>query len=224
MKKTLLTSLLAIALAFPSFSQIRLGVTIDPQVSWLSSDRKKVEGDGSIAGISFGLNVDRYFAERYAIYSGVFVESTGGYLKYNTTGYTIDSKDRDGYQISQGESMKYRLQYLAVPIGIKLKTNPIGYNTFYATLGFKTAVLLKSKGFSGSGHVGGSAMDGEVLDGAMNPFNLGYQLGIGTEYSLGANMSLVFGITYNNGLTNTLNNSSLHINLNNVSFKLGVLF
>ena len=37
-------------------------------------------------------------------------------------------------------------------------------------------------------------------------------------------MSLIFGITYNNGLTNTLNNSSLHINLNNVSFKLGVLF
>lgn len=224
MKKIAITTLFALLFLLPAHSQIRLGVTIDPQVSWLSSDRKKVEGDGSIAGVSFGLNIDKYFADRYAVYTGVFIESTGGYLKYNTTGFMLDSKDQKNYAISQGESMKYRLQYLSVPIGVKLKTNPIGYNTFYATLGFKTAVLLKSKGVSGTGHVGTSPMDNEVLEGAMNPFNLGYQIGVGTEYSLGANMALIFGVTYNNGLTNTVDDSSLHINLNNISFKLGVMF
>lgn len=224
MKKIAITTLFALLFLLPAHSQIRLGVTIDPQVSWLSSDRKKVEGDGSIAGVSFGLNVDRYFADRYAVYTGVFIESTGGYLKY-ITGGEIKSKDTPKYTITPNESMKYRLQYLSIPIGIKLKTNPIGYNTFYANLGFKTAVLLKSKGISGSGHNPSiAAMDNEVLEGAMNPFNLGYQIGVGTEYSLGANMALIFGVTYNNGLTNTVDDSSLHINLNNISFKLGVMF
>jgi Opacity protein and related surface antigens len=224
MKKIAITALFAFAFLLPAHSQVHFGITLDPQVSWLSSDRKKVEGDGYIPGIAFGLNIDRYFAERYAVYTGVFIESTGGYLKYNTTGFTLDTKDRDGYVINQGESMKYRLQYLTAPIGIKLKTNPIGYNTFYANLGFKTSILLKSKGFSGSGHTGADAMDGEVLDGEMNYINLGYQIGAGTEYSLGGNVALIFGVTYNNGLTNTVNNSSLHINLNNISFKLGVMF
>jgi len=224
MKKFAITALFALAFLLPAHAQVRYGVSIDPQVSWLSSDRKVVKGDGSIPGIAFGLNIDKYFADRYAVYTGVFIESTGGYLKYNLDGYKIDSKDQENYQISNGESMKYRLQYLTAPIGIKLKTNPIGYNTFYANLGFKTSILLKSKGFSGSGHTGGAAMDGEVLDGAINVLNLGYQIGVGTEYSLGGNVAMIFGITYNNGLTNTVNDSSLHINLNNISFKVGVMF
>lgn len=230
MKKIAITALFALAFLLPAHAQVRYGISIDPQVSWLSSDRKKVEGDGSIPGIAFGLNIERYFAERYAVYSGVFIESTGGYLKYNidpTTTYTLDTKDQK-YQITPGESIKYRLQYLTAPIGIKLKTNPIGYNTFYANLGFKTSILLKSKGFSGSGHkalIGGQpALDGEVLDGEINFINLGYQIGVGTEYALGGNVALILGVTYNNGLVNTVNDSSLHINLNNISFKVGVMF
>ena len=224
MKKIAITALFALSFLLPAHAQVRFGITLDPQVSWLSSDRKKVEGDGSIPGIAFGLNIDKYFAEHYAVYSGVFIESTGGYLKYNTDEFKLDTKDRPNYEIKSGESMKYRFQYLTAPIGIKLKTNPIGYNSFYANLGFKTSILLKSKGFSGSGHGSADAMDGEVLDGEMNFLNLGYQIGVGTEYALGGNVALIFGVTYNNGLTNTVNNSSLHINLNNISFKLGVMF
>ena len=235
MKKIAITALFALSFLLPAHAQVRFGVTLDPQVSWFGSDRKKAEGDGSIPGIAFGLNIERYFADRYAVYSGVFIESTGGYLKYNLnpenlssyTPYSLATKDQK-YKITDDESMKYRIQYLTAPIGIKLKTNPIGYNTFYANLGFKTSVLLKSKGFSGSGHnatIGGqSALDGETLDGEINFLNLGYQIGIGTEYSLGGNVALILGVTYNNGLTNTVNDSSLHINLNNVSFKVGVMF
>lgn len=224
MKKLAVTSLFILIFLLPSIAQVRIGVSVDPQVSWLSSDRKKVEGNGSIAGIAFGLNIDKHFTDRYAVYSGIFIESTGGYLKYNVDGFKIDSKDQKGYVISPGESMKYRLQYLTAPIGIKLKTNPVGYNTFYANIGLKPSILIKAKGFSGSGHAGGVAMDGEVLSSAMNSLNLGYQIGIGTEYSLGGSVALLFGITYNNGLTNTVNNSSLHINLNSFAFKVGAMF
>lgn len=218
MKKFLVTVLLALAGFLPAHSQLRLGISLDPQVSWLSSDRKRVEGDGSIGGVSFGLNVDRYFAKRYAFYTGVFYETIGGYLKYNLEdGYVISSKDQPVYEIAKGQSMKYRMQYISIPTGVKLKTNRIGYNSFYANLGFRTSFLTRSKGF-------GKGMDGEVLNDVMHAVNFGWQVGVGTEYSLGGDVDLIFGITYNNGIANTVDDSSLHINLNGVSFKVGVMF
>lgn len=225
MKKIALIFTLAIITSLPSFAQIKLGVSIDPQVSWFGTDRKAIKGDGSIGGISFGLNVDRYFAKQYAFYSGVFIESTGGYLKYQN-GTVLHTKDTPNFNVKENGSVKYRMQYLTIPTGVKLKTNPIGYNSFYAILGFKTSLSLRSKGFTTDGKNSNNinTMDGEVLKEGTNWINFGYQLGIGTEYSLGGSVSLLFGVTYNNGITNTMDDGSVHVNLNNVSFKMGVIF
>lgn len=225
MKKFALIFTLAIITALPSVAQIKLGVSLEPQISWFGTDRKAIKGDGSIGGVSFGLNVDRYFAKQYAFYTGVFIETTGGYLKYQN-GTTIHSKDTPNFVVKPNGSVKYRTQYISIPTGIKLKTNPIGYNSFYAILGFKTSLRMRTKGFTNDGKnsSGINSMDGEVLKNQTEWANLGYQLGVGTEYSLGNSVSLLLGITYNNGITNTMDDESVHVNLNNLSLKLGVMF
>lgn len=225
MKKIVITALFALAFLLPSHAQYRFGISVDPQVSWLGSDKKAISGDGNIVGVGFGLNIEKYFEQRYAMYSGIFYESTGGVLTYKN-GTFLDTKDQDNYKVDPGEKMKYRLQYFTIPVGFKIKSNEIGHNILYANVGLKTSLLYRAKGTTQSKPAGINTpeLDSEVLDGEMNFINLGYQIGIGTEYNLGADMSLILGVTYNNGLTNTISSSSAHINLNNVSFKLGVMF
>lgn len=227
MKKIIAITILALA-SFVAEAQVKLGISVDPHIAWMGSDLKRIEGDGSVGGVAFGLNVDRYFGQNYAVYSGAFIETTGGKLKYRE-GITLESKDTPSFEVKPNGSVKYRMQYITIPAGLKLRTNPIGYNSFYATLGFKTSFCLRTKGWSDDGdasaNIGGQrSMDGEVLKDATNWINFGYQIGVGTEYSLGGGIALIVGLTYNNGIANTLDNSPAHINQNNLSLKLGVMF
>jgi hypothetical protein len=216
----------ALLLSFAAQSQVRFGVSLDPQIAWLSSDLKRIESNGTVGGLNVGLNMDTFFSRNHAFYTGFFIETTGGNLKYRD-GITLHSKDTPNFKVASNGNVKYRTQYITIPTGIKLRTNPMGYNTLYAIMGLRTSFKLKTKGYTEDGlasNMNGPEMDGEVLENTTYWINLGYQLGIGTEYSLGGNVSLIFGLTYNNGITNTMDNSGAHINQNNVSLKLGVMF
>ncbi|MCK5171313.1 MAG: hypothetical protein KAQ75_15655, partial [Bacteroidales bacterium] len=62
MKKYLFIAILAL-ISIKAFSQsTRFTVFVDPQFSWMSSDIKAVESNGSKFGVNIGLNVDKFFA------------------------------------------------------------------------------------------------------------------------------------------------------------------
>ena len=43
------------------------------------------------------------------------------------------------------------MQYINIPLGLKLKTNEIGYFTFYANLGLDAGINIKALGTSNMG-------------------------------------------------------------------------
>ena len=69
---------LIILLSSPQiFAQgLSFSVVLDPQMTWMDSDSKKVEREGSNFGIGGGLVMDLYFAENYAFTSGLQILST----------------------------------------------------------------------------------------------------------------------------------------------------
>ena len=137
----LITTILILCIVTHAQKQsLRLAFDLSPQISWLMSDNNKVDSDGLLAGYNFGLSIDRFFAPNYAVTTGVFINTTGGKLKY-----------QDGVDIVVGNTLyqdryklKYRLKYIDIPSGIKLMTNEMNRNRFYLQMGFSNQFLIKT--------------------------------------------------------------------------------
>lgn len=195
---------------------IRFSIKADPQVSWISPGNKNLDGSGSHIGLSGGLVFDRFFAENYAITTGLFVHSTGGSISFRKP-LGIEREGNDTIYGPDTE-MKLKLQYLQIPLGLKLKTRQFGYITWFGQLGLFGEVNLKAVADIRYGDYGVSVAE------EIRAFNAGYFIGGGLEYSLGGNTALTTGVNYSHGFTNVGSSSGVDINLRSVSLRLGVVF
>ena len=144
--KILLISLMLSLIPQKSVSQeIQIGLYTEPLISWFSSDTDLSVNDGARPGLAFGLTYDRYFARNYAFSSGISLINASGRLSYSDT-LLIRFKNSET-ELNAGDNITYRIQYLSVPLGIKLKTNQIGYMTFFANTGISPKVIIGGKGF-----------------------------------------------------------------------------
>ena len=188
--KILLISLMISLIPQKSVSQeIQIGLYTEPLISWFSSDTDLSVNDGARPGLAFGLTYDRYFARNYAFSSGISIINASGRLSYSDT-LLIRFKNSET-ELNAGDNITYRIQYLSVPLGIKLKTNQIGYMTFFANTGISPKVIIGGKGDMPSKNIEKVNVTEEL-----RLFNLGYYITIGTEYSLGGRTAIVLGISY----------------------------
>lgn len=202
------------------FSQnMRFTVFVDPKFSWMTPDLKDVSSEGSKLGVNIGLNVDNFFAPNYAFMTGISIDNTGGFLKYNLdekkpieTNGGIDS-------IPIGSTLEYKLQYITVPLGLKLKTNEIGYFTFFTHLGVNAGVNIKA-----TGDIDNYELENENISDEIKLFNLAYYIGAGVEYSIGGNSAIVLGLTYSNGFIDITTDSNNKVTCSNVAIRIGILF
>ncbi len=217
MKKYLFISILAL-ISVKAFSQdTRFTVFVDPQFSWMSSDIKNVESDGSKFGVNIGLNMDNFFAQNYAFTTGISIDNTGGNLTFeNEKKLKISGTDTT---LNPGSTVHYKLQYINIPLGLKLKTNEIGYLTFFANLGINGGINIKA-----TGEVDNFELDSENISDEIKLFNLGYYIGAGVEYSIGGNSAIILGLTYTNGFIDITTDSDNKITLNNFAIRIGILF
>jgi hypothetical protein len=209
-----------ILLAQPVKAQyLQFGVFADPQLSWFSSDTKRFSPNGIVLGFNAGFAFEKYFADRYAITSGASITGLGGNLKYNENGYTLDTRD-DIYNITAGSNVKFKGQYINVPLGLKFKTNEIGYSTYYAQLGINGNLKLKGVAWEES-----NGIEKEVLDKSQTHFGfLSYMFGLGMQYSLGGPSSIQVGLNYSNGMTPAFKAGYGRISIGSVGFRVGLVF
>lgn len=218
MKRFLLASLLiSFGVYLQAQSPMRFSVHVDPQFSWFSSDEKDISNEGSVFNIHAGLQMDYFFQENYAFTVGFGINNLGGKLYY-TDSIDFDSKG-EILSISGDQTVKHSLQYLDFPIGLKLKTEEMGYATFFFQLGMNPMVNISAKATSDD-----EILYKEGITESIYTFCLGYHAEVGVEYSLGGNTALIGGVRWNSGLTDVTNNDHANIRLNTISFHLGVLF
>jgi hypothetical protein len=196
---------------------LSFSVVLDPQMTWMDSDSKKVEREGSNFGIGGGLVMDLYFAENYAFTSGVQILGTGGNLRFLDTltfkpGGVVDT-------LPAGSVVEYNLQYLTIPFGLKLKSNEIGYFRFFADLGILNQINLKA-----TGSVETINVEGEDINDEIGFFMMSYYIGGGLEYSLGGNTALVGGIYWTSGIWSVNTNPAYRAYLSSIALRLGIKF
>ena len=196
---------------------LRFGVFVEPQLSWLTPDAKNIDRDGFRIGINGGMIMDKYFAKNYAFTTGVSISNIGGNLFYEDS---LAIKTAEEEQVMNPRTtVEYKLQYVSVPLGLKFRTNQIGYFTFFAQLGFTPQINIKAR--ADASH---DQLDRENISDEINLFNLSYFFGGGIEYSLGGSTELIGGIIFNNGFIDVLKSKNSRDTLSFLSLRFGIMF
>ncbi len=224
-KKLTIFSLLIMVLFFSrndlqAQQKISFGIHADPLISWFTTDVREVSNNGARAGFNFGLNFNNYFSKNYSFSTGINLISAGGSLTPGDT--TVYEFTNFNSTVPSGKPIIYKIQYLSIPVGLKLQTNQIGYVTFFTDLGLDPKVVISSKA-----DIPFLDIKGENASKLVNLFNLSYHITAGIEYSLGGTTALVAGLGFDNNFFDiTTDNGRIKDKVSHkiLSFRLGINF
>jgi hypothetical protein len=200
------------------FSQkTTFSIAVDPQIAWLRTELDNVKNDGIVFGFGGGLILDRYFTENYAFSTGISLWQTGGKLLFEDG---TDIQFRSGTQtLEPNTSMTYRLQYLTIPLSLKLTSNQIGYVSFFAQVGLNNHISVGKAGTVESMDIIRVGIPEEI-----KLYSMSYFFGGGCEYSLGGNTSLLAGVYFTSGFLDVTTSEDYRATLNGLSLRLGIRF
>jgi len=211
----------ALALFFGTLSlyaqPMEISVFTEPQLSWLSSDEGSVMSSGNVLHLKTGIGFDFFFMENYALTVGFSLNNSGGKLLYSDT--IVFAQEFDSIGAPGGSVLKHNLQYLCVPLGLKLKTEEMGFTTFYFHGGFAPMININAR--TSSDLLG---YDRENIRPEVNAFNFSYFLEAGIEYRLAGNTAVAAGIKWSSGFTDITKNDFANNNLTATGLHLGIIF
>lgn len=223
-------------LDFDFEKELRLGFQLSPSFSWMTTDDNFINGNGTNLGLKLGMMGEYYFRENYAIVSGLnFAFNQGGTLKHEQGGNFWPKSELSDLALNDlpdGVNLKYHIQYLEIPFGLKMRTREFGYLRYFAeipvfSLGFKLQARGDVKGTSGSN------IERENITEDVNLFNLTWGFGGGIQYALSQNTALIAGIIYRQGFTDVTDDAALKADMtrenskgriNSITVRFGFLF
>ena len=188
------------ALAPAAFAQVEIGLKVSPSIAYLRPDSPSGTSFSSEnAKFSFGGGVfmDYFFGENYAFNTGLFLTGKGGTISYNDQAVSAT-----GVATNVRVEQKIGMQYLELPLTIKLFTNEVAPDTrVYFQVGASLAVPVQvringEKYYTDPYNSNTQTKAGKhVLDIDANIIG-----GAGVEYQLGQSTKLLAGLSYHHGL------------------------
>ena len=200
MKKILLT-IAALAVAPAAFAQVEIGLKVSPSISYLrasSPSTNSFQGESSKFSFGGGIFMDYFFGQNYAFNTGLFLTGKGG---------TISYLDRNSASPAVGTRVeqKIAMQYLELPLTIKLFTNEVAPDTrVYFQVGGSLAVPVQTRINGEKNYI--DAFDGNIETSAgSHVFDIDANLigAVGAEYQLGQSTKFLAGLSYHHGLVDT---------------------
>ena len=193
----------------------RLGLTAHPTIGWVKPDIGK--SNGVSLGFSYGLIGDFNFTQNYSFSTGLTITTVNGKSTEIVTG-NIGSATP-----SQAEyELKYKIQYVEVPLTLKLKTVKINEVRYYGQFGLSNGILIGAKQDVSITN-GSSTKDVNIKD-DIKFYRAGLIIGAGAEFDVSGNTSLTTGITFNNGFTDITSSKNSTIRNHYVGINIGVFF
>ncbi len=203
-----------ILIGFSSKSQevppFKFGLKASPNVGWIKPDTKGILGNGGKLGFNYGLMAEFTLGNsyNYAFATGIDISTYGGKIQYPDVVAPIDTT-----LVNTTNSSEFTYRYVDIPLTIKMKTNEIGYNTYFAQFGFSTGFRVRGRQNTSyllpTGNLNEENID--VLK-DIAPFRIGLVIGGGVEYNFHGKTALVAGLTFNNGFTNIFNKNYYELN------------
>lgn len=235
MKKVTLV-ILATALTFSSvFGQsssggsdtknFHFGLNVTPGLYWLKPNSSNNKGNGSSFGFGYGVNLEFYFTQNYGFCTGL--EVTSFKAKYTNT---INDNNSNVLKDSITTHDPLNLEYLQIPLLLKMKTNEIGLMRYFGQVGLGTGVLLKATdSYTVSGGMtqlpsSSYSKDNVSVHSQTNLLRLSLVIGLGVEYNIASSTSLQFAANFDNGFLNVNKSSNSQILSKGITLTVGVLF
>lgn len=239
MNQILFVTLLAFVGLFPakmmaqSEANLRFGGQVSPSMSWISSDKPKVLGGGPNLGLKVGAIGEFGFAENYFIAVGLgFGFNQGGKLTFADGGDLLPKSELSNEipehlrnNFPTDTKIDYKLNYLEIPVSLKLRTREYGFVRYYAELPIITLGAVTAA----KGNIDAANLDvnKENIKKDVKRLNAQWGLGGGLEYNFSQTNALVFGAYYHQGFFDITkkngNNDDRAVN-HNVTVRVGVLF
>ena len=158
----------------------KLGFTTSPTFGWINYESgSNTKSDGLRPGFSYGVLADFGFSNNYFFSTGLTLTTVNANTK--TT-------------VPTNSTSALKIQYVELPISLKLKSNEKSNNIFYGQFGLTTGIKTGAKRALEN-------QDDVDISKEVNLFRLGLIIGGGSEYRIGQNLKLLTGISYNNGFT-----------------------
>ena len=194
-----------------SYAQPKIGLTFAPGVSLNRVKYKSADTDIDVSKFEsafrfkFGLEADFMLTETYAFSTGIFYAPKRLGLTHTVGSITTTEE--------------YRIQYVQIPITMKLYTSEIqpDIKAFFH-LGF----LFEIKAFDEPYNESYTLVD------EFEFFDVAFQFGMGIEYGAGVNSILYAGLYYDRGLVNVVKRSTtpedIVAKIDMLNLRLGIKF
>jgi Outer membrane protein beta-barrel domain len=187
-----------------SISRVKFGIQASPTFSWMSTSDNTIKGSGVNTGLRLGVTADYYFLENYAISTGLgFAFNQGGKLIHDEGGNFLSKSstlsDPRLKSLSPGVKIRYHVQYLEVPIGLKLRTQQFGYLRAFAeapvfTVGIKT----QARGDIEDPMIQSSFIK-EDIKSDVSGLAMSWGFGGGVQYDLSPSTAVIAGLYFQKG-------------------------
>jgi hypothetical protein len=274
-KFSLLTAFMA-CVVYTQAQGFKFGVHVDPLISLMASNDKKVVPDGANFGFGFGVEMEYYFSEgqNYAFtFGGNFALGKGGKLSYSLGGQLLPNSELDNtayfridtgvastpisgsnLPLVPGTTVRYSVNYLEIPFGLKLRTNELGQSYMRAffhlpivTIGIpvsaRATVDAPTQTSPSAGYYTDGPEKGENIYKDINFLQLSLGTGAGVEFSPNdeGGLRLVGGFYYNYGFIDMIKKNKFfddvtvptepkykdnkaRTGFHNISLRIGIIF
>ncbi len=206
MKHRLIFIITFLLVTFQGITQVkpfRFGVKLAPNLSWISPDTEGYEYDDMQLGFSWGFLADITLTENYFVKTGFNIDYLIARLQYEE----MRSLSETDPSLTQGTlNRKYKLQYLELPVTLKMRTNKFGDFAFYGEIGFGVAFNLRAKAedtFTYNDNNNTLETEADIKD-EIALVKGSLIIGAGLEYFIDESTTIVTSLIFSNGLSNIL--------------------
>ena len=223
-----------------SFAQgeFRFGLKGSSNFGWVGGTSKNIVNDGTTVAFGYGIMGDYYFKSNYGISAEIMLSNIKSKFKV-TEPLAFNSAMSDTVNDLRYE---YNIQYLDIPLTMKIRTKEIGDMTYFGQFGVSMGFALNAKTSIVSTGLPKSISDQEPTEYRVNGaegdaftvnnfddkvflFRLPLIIGGGIEYKMAGSTSLQGGVRIANTFTDMFVKDKTAIAKNNyVALSIGVLF
>jgi hypothetical protein len=231
--KNLLLTLMILGFGCEAFAQdqavgpntrkkFKIGFNLSPSIDFFQTNTEGVDLDKVRAKFGYGLMAEYAFTNNYAIAFGLEHKMAGASLDFaaDADARYLDQSDETEYRLL---TRSHRLDYVNIPITLKLMTNEIGYFTYFGQFGVDLSILASSQGKDQRQTVDTSTVAGVFTEdfgsagetdfiGRYNQtmfINVKLRIGAGFEWNFSGNTSLVVSVSYHNGFIDLMKDSNV---------------
>jgi hypothetical protein len=164
----------------------------------MKTNDNKINRNGTNLGLKLGAVGELYFEDKYALLIGIgFSFNTGGTLRHENFGDIWQRSELPAGVLRPfpaGTDLKYSLQYVEIPVGLKFKTREFGYIRYFTEL----PVLTLGFNSQARGSVRYQGINEEKIDIKKEVIGLSLSWGLsaGIEYSVTESTAIVAGLGF----------------------------